>query len=146
MSFISPIEGVGIFMFILIILGISLLPTIFFLLTLHRTFDEISPENRLMSSGEVWLTLIPFFGMIWIFFIVQRMADSLQKEFEKRNIQSNELRPSYNAGITYAIFQACTVIPILGFLASLGTLICWIIYWIRVNDCKILLQRNPLVL
>lgn len=142
MSFISPVEGIGIAAFVLMIIGLSLLPKIFFLLTLHRTFDEISLKNRRMQSGEVWLLLIPIFDMIWIFFVVQKMAESLEVEFKDRNIECGELKPSYNIGLTYAILKACTVIPFLGILTSLGTLITLIIYWIKIADYKNLMIRN----
>ena len=88
MSFVSPIEGIGIAAFVLLIFGLALLPKIFFLLTLHRTFDEISQKNRRMQSGEVWLLLIPIFDMIWIFFVVQKMSESLEEEFRERNRES----------------------------------------------------------
>jgi len=142
MSLISPVEGIGIAAFILMIIGLALLPKIFFLLSLHRTFDEINQKNRRMQSAEVWLLLIPIFDMIWIFFVVQKMAESLEAEFKDRNIECGELKPSYNIGITYSILQACVVIPFFGFLASIGALITWIIYWIKIADYKNLMIRN----
>ena len=32
----------------------------------------------------VWLSLIPFFNIIWAFFIATRIPDSLKKEFRER--------------------------------------------------------------
>ncbi len=142
MTAIAPFLGMGIFMGLLVLMAVSLLPQIFFLLTLHRTFEAISPQNRLMNPAEVWLTLIPFFGMIWIFFIVQRLSDSLQKEFAMKGISCNEDRPGYQIGMIYAAAQAAIVIPILGFLAPFAALVLWIVYWIKVAEYKRLLEGN----
>lgn len=144
MNFIHPLAGLGIATLISIIIGISLLPKIFFLLTLQRTFDEISPENSLLPSAQVWLALIPFFGLIWQFVIVIKMADSLQMEFKKKNIEIKELRPGYNIGLVYCILYACTIIPFFGFLTGFAGFICWIIYWVNINDYRNMLVRLKL--
>ncbi|MFC2090300.1 hypothetical protein ACFLT1_05945 [Bacteroidota bacterium] len=142
MNALAPFLGLGFFMGFLVIMALFLLPQIFFLLTLHRTFDAISPQNRLMNPAEVWLTLIPLFGMIWIFIIVQRLADSLKQEFALKGISCNEERPGYQIGMVYAIVQATTIIPILGILASFATLVLWIVYWIKIAEYKRLLEGN----
>ena len=35
----------------------------------------------------VFLILIPFFGIVWYFFIIIRVANSLRKEFEERGLR-----------------------------------------------------------
>lgn len=133
--------GLGIGMIVLIIFAIALLPTIFFLLTLHRTLEEVSIENRLMPAGQVWLAIIPIFGWIWMFIIVSRMADSLQKEFALRGVETKEARPGYSVGLAYCILTICGFIP----FATLAALICWIVYWVNIADFKNQLTRNPLI-
>ena len=129
---------------ILVILCISILPLIFYLLTLQNTLEKISVENRKMNPGEVWLSLIPVFGFIWQFFIVMKMADSLKAEFAKLNIPIIEDKPGYSIGLAYCILFCCGVIPFLGILSSIGGLVCWIIYWIKINDFKAMLLKNPI--
>ena len=137
--------GMGIGMIFLLIFAIAFLPTIFFLLTLHRTLDEVSLENRLMPPGQVWLALIPIFGTMWQFIIVQKMADSLQKEFAMRGVQTKEPRPGYSIGMAYCILSVCTIIPFFGILASIGMFVTWIIYWVNIADYKNQLISNPLI-
>jgi hypothetical protein len=128
---------------ILIILVIALLPQIFYLLTLQNTLLKVSPSNRKMVPGQVWLTLIPLFGMVWQFIVVTRMADSLQAEFRERGITVPEEKPGYSLGIAYCVLYCCSIIPILGGLASLGGLVVWIIYWVKINEYKNLIgSRN----
>lgn len=106
---------------------------------MQNTLKEISPENRQMQPGEVWLTIIPLFGMVWQFFVVDRMSKSLKAEFLKRNIQIAEEKPGYSIGIAFCVLQCCGIIPILGGFAGIGGLVCWIIYWIKIADYKTLL-------
>lgn len=134
----GPFE-VFILIFILA-LGISLLPLIFYLITLQNTLEKISPENRTMPPGNVWLILIPIFGMAWQFVVVNNMATSLAAEFKSRGITVDEPRPGYSIGIAYCILLLTTIIPFLGFLAGIGGFVCWIIYWVKINDYKLKLS------
>ena len=134
--------GAAELLIILLILILSIIPLIFYLLTLQNTFNEISNQNRKMPSGQVWLTLIPLFGLVWQFIIVNRMSDSLKAEFVKRNIKVEEDRPGIGIGLAYCILYCCSIIPFLGILSGIAGLICWIIYWTKINGYKIKLQEN----
>jgi len=79
--------------------------------------------------------------MIWMFIVVSRIADSLQKEFALRGIESKEARPGHSIGLAYCILTVCGFIP----FASIGAFICWIIYWVNVADFKNQMVRNPLI-
>ena len=141
---ILAITGPAALVFVIIFIVITAFPIIFYLLTLQGTLREISSENRKMQPEQVWLSMIPLFGVIWQYFIVARMADSLYLEFSKRNIQNTEQRPGYNYGIAYCILLAASIIPILGFLAVLGAAVCWVIYWVKISEYRNLLRQNPL--
>lgn len=120
---------------VLILLGVFLLPYIFYLITLQNTLKAVSPENRTMEPGMVWLLFIPLFSWIWHFFVVTRIADSVQAELAKKGVATSE-RPAYGVGLAMCILSCTTWIPILGGLAALAGLICWIIYWIKINEFK----------
>ena len=113
---------------------IALIPTIFYLLTLQNTLLKVSPENRKMPPGQVWLTLIPLFGIVWRFIVVNKIADSLQAEFAKRNIRVKEARPGAEIGIAYCVLSVCGIVPFLGPFCALAALVCWIIYWVRIHE------------
>ena len=136
LGIIGPQEIIVILIVVAVIFGISLIPMIFFLLTLQNTLNAISFENRKLEPGLVWLSLIPLFGMVWQFIMVDRMAGSLQAEFAKRGMATEEARPGNSIGLAYCILFCCSLIPFLGYVTSIAGLICWIIYWIRINDYK----------
>jgi len=111
--------------------AIFLIPFIFYLLTLQKALNRCSPENRAMNPGMVWLTLIPLFGLVWQFFVVINVAKSLGAEFLKRG-QAEEPQPGKTLGLVMCILSCCGIIPFLGVLCSLGALVCWIIYWVKI--------------
>ncbi len=122
----------AIFMMLLMFMALMALPTIFYLLTLQKTLNRCQLPNRTMTPGLVWLQIIPFFGIIWAFFNVINIADSLEKELASRGIQ--EINPGKNLGLAMCITSVCSVIPYLGFFAAIASLILWIIYWIKIAD------------
>lgn len=124
---------------ILIIVGFillfALLPTIFYLISLQKALGRCQPHNRLMEPGLVWLMLIPIFNLIWQFFVVVNIAGSLEKEFTERGIAS-EPEPGKAVGFAMCILNVCGLIPYIGLLTGIGSLVCWIIYWVKIADCS----------
>ena len=124
--------GLGIIATVLIVVVvIMLVPAIFYLLTLQKALNRCSPECRAMNPGMVWLMFIPLFNIVWHFMIVINMAKSLGAEFQKRGI-AEDPKPGQTIGLTMCILVCCGIIPILGILCSLGGLVCWILYWVKV--------------
>ncbi|MFN6038664.1 MAG: hypothetical protein ACK452_09360 [Bacteroidota bacterium] len=78
---------------------------------------------------------------MWHFLMIGYIADSLAAEFKERNLPLRDERPGFAIGITFLILQLCGIIPILGVLASLGGLVCWIIYWVKISEYKNQLER-----
>jgi hypothetical protein len=116
---------------VLIGLAIFLIPFIFYLLTLQKALTRCSPENRAMNPGMVWLMFIPLFGLVWQFLIVINVAKSLGAEFQKRGM-AEEPQPGKTLGMAMCILSCCGIIPFLGILCSLGALVCWIMYWVKI--------------
>jgi hypothetical protein len=115
----------------LVTLAVLLLIMVFYLLTLQKALTRCAPENRAMAPGMVWLQIIPLLGMVWQFFNVINIAKSLGAEFQKRGM-AEDPEPGKKLGLVMCILVCCTVIPILGLLASIGALICWVMYWIKI--------------
>ncbi len=117
----------------LVFLVIMLIPAIFYCLTLQKALNRVSPENRAMAPGLVWLLFIPLFNLVWHFIVVLNMAKSLGAEFKKRNL-AVAADPGKGIGLTYCILLCCTLIPIpfINALVALGGLVCWIVYWVQI--------------
>jgi hypothetical protein len=121
----------GVLMVTFVFLAIVLVVMVFYLLTLQKALNRCSPENRAMAPGMVWLQLIPVFGLVWQFFNVINIAKSLGAEFQKRGI-AEDPQPGKTLGLVTCILVCCGFIPFLGMLISIGTIICWIIYWVKI--------------
>ena len=121
---------------VFVVLLLLILPRILYLVTLQKTLEKISPENRAIPPSNVWLELIPLFNLVWQFLNVINISDSLKKEFESKGIKTDEPRPAYSIGIAFCVLSCCSIIPFLGFLAAIAGLICWIIFWVKVSNYK----------
>jgi len=127
----SAALGAGIMVVALIVLAISLIPLVFYILTLQKALNKCAPENRAMQPGMLWLLLVPLVNIVWSFFVVLNMAKSLGAEFQKRGI-AEEVEPGKKLGLIMCVLMCCGIIPFLGVLCSLGALVCWIMYWLKI--------------
>lgn len=116
---------------LIVVLGGILLVGIFYLLTLQNTLKTISPENRKMEPGNVWFLLIPLVNIVYSFIVVDAISVSLKNEYEKYGVVTAE-KPAYNIGLAMCILNILSVIPFVGIV----TFLCWIIYWVKVNEHK----------
>ena len=128
-------DDIAILMFFV---AIAFVPLIFFLLSLQNTLKTISPDNRYMKPGQVWLLCIPIFNLIWQFIVVSRVSDSIKLECERLNIPTRESRPTYRIGLAWCICSLSFFIPFLPFV----TLIIWILYWVKINEHRKLILQN----
>lgn len=138
-------EGLIALFVIFVVLAIVLLlvlPTIFYLITLQKALSRCRPENRLMQPGLVWLNLIPVFNLIWQFFTVIYVAQSLEKECTARTI-SCEPEPGKSVGLAMCIMNITGAIPYVGILTGIGSLVCWIMHWIKVAEYSGKLLNQP---
>src|SRR5687768_11891449 len=74
---------------IVIAVLIGMIPKIFYLLTLHRAIEKVSPQHQQMPPGQVWLEFIPVFNLVWQFYNVNNVTRSLELEFQARGITSD---------------------------------------------------------
>lgn len=125
---------------LIIIICLVSIPTVLFFITLQKTLKAISNENRKMKPKQVWLSLIPFFGLVWQFIMVSRIADSLKVEFTSRGFKLDEKRPGLRIGLAFCILFSCSIIPYLGYVTLFGGTICWIIYWKKINNYRVKLS------
>jgi hypothetical protein len=109
---------------------VGLAVAVFYLLTLQKCLNRVSPANRAMNPPMVWLNLIPLFNLVWGFITVLKIAESLVKEAQVRGLNMGD--GGKMLGLAYLILGICGIIPVLGVLCSLGALVCWIMYWVKI--------------
>ena len=131
-------------LFVLIFLGIGFLVGFFFLRNLRDLLNRVSPQNRAMPAGHVWLNFIPVFNFGWIIYTVIKVRDSVQAEYQTRGLLSRD-DLGYGVGMAFAVLTLAAWVldwiptlstSVIASLASLGGLVCWIIYWVKTNGLK----------
>lgn len=123
--------GAGMMMSMVVGGLIGLAIAVIYLLTLQKCLNRVSPANRAMAPGLVWLNLIPFVGIVWNFFVVLNIAKSLVAEGQSRGVDFGD--GGKTIGLIMAILVVCSIVPILGMLAGVGAMVCWILYWVKIN-------------
>lgn len=139
----------------ILLLLLFALPVIFFLIVQQNTLKAVSPENRKMRPAQVWLQLIPFFGIVWQFIVVVRISDSIRNELLSRAREDSVLgvseeqlnstvsrRPTHDIGISFCALFICSLVPFIGAIAAMGGLVCWIIYWGQLARYKAIMERK----
>ena len=111
-----------------------LIPSIFYLLTLQNALNRCAPQSRTMEPAMVWLLLIPFFNLVWNFFVVMALAQSLRNEYARRGIPNLDPLPGQSIGIAMSICACCVIVPFVNFLVGLAHLVFWIIYWVKIAE------------
>jgi hypothetical protein len=112
---------------------IAMTLAIMHLVTEFKALSLVKPRNRTMEPGMIFLIFIPLFGIVWQFFIVMRLAESLRNEFEDRNWSTEGEGFGFAMGMTMAIMNlAC--FPF--------NLIFLIIHWRQISGYAQLLSGN----
>lgn len=121
---------------LLLFFPVMIVVQIFYLLTLQSTLAAVAPERRQMPPGNVWLLLIPLFSIVWNFIVVNKLADSIRAEANANGIHIKEPRPGYSIGLAMCISNCLYVVPVLNYFAVVAGLVCWIIYWTKIQSYK----------
>lgn len=91
------LAGLGAVIFV--VLAIVLTISIFYFLTLYKAMSRVSPRNRLMEPGLVWLSIVPILNVVWSFFNAIRVPGSLKNEFVDRGMDDGS---DYGKGVGLA--------------------------------------------
>lgn len=68
-------------------IGLSML--IWYLVTMYKLLNAISPKNRDMEPGMLFLIFIPLLNIVWPWLIMFRTCSSLQKEYDDRGMSGD---------------------------------------------------------
>lgn len=125
--------GLGLFSIIgLVFILLFYVPLVMYLLNLQRTFNAIQPQFRpSVPIPLLWLSLVPGLGLFVLAATVVLLSVALKKEDEARG-STVFGDGGLTLGLAFVICGLLTIIPLLGILLGLGSLVCWIMHWIRI--------------
>jgi hypothetical protein len=127
---LAAMLGGGCLIFVLLGAVIALAIAIFYILTMQKALDLAGERHQKMKPGMVWLMLIPLFNLVWHFFVVKNVSDSI-KSWAAENGKSVE-DAGYTIGLIACIAQCCGLIPLVNVLAGPVALVCLIIWWVKI--------------
>lgn len=130
---------------LLVIFSAELVALIFFLGILQNALKRCAPASRTMKPWKVWLTLIPLFGLVWQFFVVLNVGDSLENEFARAGNACRGVRQCTAVGIWMCICNSCVLVPVrpIRELILMVGFVLWIAYWFRIANFTRTLDARP---
>ncbi len=96
---------------------------------------KVPAQHRKMEPGMVWLLMIPCFPIVWNFFVFQRVPDSFKSYFDSVG-RTDVGDCGKGIGLAYAICAACSIIPLVQYIAGPATLVLMILNLIKINELK----------
>lgn len=126
--------------FVLFLGGLPIL--IIWLTIMNRALDQVSHDLRRMEPGAVWLCLIPLFGLVWQFLVLNAVAEGIARELQVRNLFPKEPKPGYGIGLTGCILISCSIIPYAGVGLSIIGLIIMIVHMAKISEYNKVLAQS----
>jgi hypothetical protein len=102
---------------------------------LYTDYQRVPASFRKLEPGLVWLLLIPCFHLVWNFFVFPKLSESFKAYFDSVG-DSSVGDCGRDMGLGYAICSAVSIIPFVGCLTGLASLVLVILFLIKANDLK----------
>jgi hypothetical protein len=95
----------------------------------------IPEEHRKMDPAMVWLLMIPCFGVIWNFFVFQRIPASFQSYFASQG-RTDVGDCGKTLGLWYAIICILSAVPGVSMIAGPAALVLLILNLVKYSELK----------
>jgi hypothetical protein len=92
-------------------IGVTVI-VILHLIAMYRALNACRKRNRTMEPGMVFLAFVPLLNIVWHFFIVIRVAESLRNEFKDRGWSTRDEAFGYGMGLTAVILNLVGCFPV----------------------------------
>jgi uncharacterized membrane protein len=114
------------------------------LAALTRVLGRVSPGNRRMEPGEVWVNLIPVVNMVWAAVTIERVGESVRNELVARGVSKKRDSYGKTSGIIALVLIAVVVLlPPAGVVTLPFALIYGIVYWVQINGYARRMREEP---
>ena len=97
---------------------------------------KVLPEEHLqITTGKIWLQMIPCFNIVWAFLVVQGISGSFRSYFLSRG--QTQYGDCHNQlGLFYCIAVCCNFVPYLNMISGLASIVLLIIYLVQIHQLK----------
>lgn len=123
------------FLLVVLLIGLVISAVISFLI--WKPYKALPETYRQMPVNQVWLMLIPFFNLIWAFFIASKLPASFKQYFDERGVPEAEVGDCGKAvALWWAICSVVIIVPCLGVIAGLAALVLLILFIVKLFDMR----------
>jgi hypothetical protein len=126
-------------LFVFFLFGFAVNIVVVFLL--YSDFERVPSNFRKLEPGLVWLLLIPCFNLVWNFFVIPRLSESFKAYFDSIG-DTSVGNCGRDLGFGYAIVTAASVIPLVGCLTGIVSLVLLILFLVKANELKNRIPRT----
>ena len=97
---------------------------------------KVLPEEHLqITTGKIWLLMIPCFNIVWAFIVVQGISGSFRSYFLSRG--QTQCGDCHNQlGLFCCIALCCNFVPYLNVISGLASIVLMIIYLVQIHQLK----------
>jgi hypothetical protein len=135
----SDLEG-----FACLFLVVGFILTVGLLATITRVLGRVSPENRRMEPGEVWVNLIPVVNLIWPVVTVERVGESIRAELAARNrVKKKDAFGKTSGIIALVLVGTVLLLPPAGLVTLPFAFMYGIVYWVQLNGYANRMRETP---
>ncbi len=135
----SDLEG-----FACLFLVVGFILTVGLLATITRVLGRVSPENRRMEPGEVWVNLIPVVNLIWPVVTVERVGESIRAELAARNrVKKKDAFGKTSGIIALVLVGTVLLLPPAGLVTLPFAFLYGIVYWVQLNGYANRMREAP---
>lgn len=101
---------------------------------LYRAANGIPERYRTVSPGQAFLLMIPCFSIIWVFIYTKQLSQNFRSLFNAYGEQTDDCGEAL--GLWWGILPLCSMIPFVGAIAGIASLVVMIMYLVKVSDCR----------
>jgi len=142
---LSEDEVVGLIAMLIIfaiVLVITFAISIVICAMLYVVQKRVPVEHRKIEPLHIWLLLIPFFNIVWNFFVFQRVPASYQSYFNAQG-RTDVGDCGKQIGLWYAICAVVSIVPCVNYIAGPAALVLLIIFLVKMFGYRNMIPAEP---
>lgn len=136
-GFVMAAMGIGLLIGLIVGIVIAYL--------LSSALQRLPEEHRAIEPWYPWLLLIPFFNLIWNFFVFPKVSQSYCAYFDSLGDDSptDSQDCGEQLGWWYCGLCVASLVPCIGGIAGIAALVILILYLIKIGEFKNMIPETP---
>ncbi len=125
-----------------IMMSLYVVPAGFYAWMISSTMKLVSESNRKLAPWEPYMLLVPLVNLGYMFKVVLGFAESMKKELGHQPVGSGNIDLVKTIGILMCVGVLGSIVPILGFLLTIGGMVCWVWHCVLVYRFQKILKKE----